>query len=68
MAMSIIADSLLLRLKLDCDVGYDMSMKDVSVVVHERKEAVGMSALKLREARLNWSLTNQKSLIVAASI
>ena len=33
MAMSITADSLLLRSKLDCDVGYDAAVKGVSVVV-----------------------------------
>ena len=32
-AMIIIVDSLLLRPKLDCDVGYDTAVKDVSVVV-----------------------------------
>jgi len=33
MAMSITTDSLLPRLKLDCDVGYDAAMKGASVVV-----------------------------------
>ena len=33
MAMSITADSLLPRPKLDCDVGYDAAVKGASVVV-----------------------------------
>jgi hypothetical protein len=33
MAMSITADSLLLRLKLDCDVGYNAATKGDSVAV-----------------------------------
>ena len=33
MAMSIIADSLLPRLKLDCDMGYDAAVKGASEVV-----------------------------------
>jgi hypothetical protein len=33
MAMSITADSLLPRPKLDCDVGYDEAMKGASVVL-----------------------------------
>ena len=32
-AMTITADSLLPRLKLDCDVGYHVAMKGASVVV-----------------------------------
>jgi len=32
-AMTITVDSLLVRPKLDCDVGYDTSVKGVSVVV-----------------------------------
>jgi len=32
-AITITVDSLLPRLKLDCDVGYDMAMKGVSVAV-----------------------------------
>ena len=32
-ATTIIVDSLLLRPKLDCDVGYDMAVKGASVVV-----------------------------------
>ena len=31
--VTITVDSLLPRLKLDCDVGYDAAVKDVSVVV-----------------------------------
>ena len=34
MAIGITIDSLLLRLKLDCDVGYDAAVKGASVVVH----------------------------------
>ena len=33
MAMTITVNSLLLRLKLDCDGGYDVAMKGLSVVV-----------------------------------
>ena len=33
MAMTITVDSLLPRLKLDCDVGYDTVVKGASVVV-----------------------------------
>ena len=33
-AMTITADSLLPRPKLDCDVGYNVAMKGVSVVVY----------------------------------
>ena len=33
LAMSITADSLLSRPKLDCDVGYDAAVKGASVVV-----------------------------------
>jgi hypothetical protein len=36
MAMSITADSLLPRPKLDCDVGYDAAVKGASVVVLTR--------------------------------
>ena len=32
-AMTITVDSLLPRPKLDCDVGYDVAVKDASVVV-----------------------------------
>jgi hypothetical protein len=32
-AMTITVDSLLLRLKLDCDVGYNVAMKGASVVL-----------------------------------
>ena len=32
-AMTIIVDSLLARLKLDCDVGYNAAVKGASVVV-----------------------------------
>jgi hypothetical protein len=31
--MSITADNLLSRLKLDCDVGYDVAVKGASIVV-----------------------------------
>jgi hypothetical protein len=34
MAMTITVDILLPRLKLDCDRGYDATMKGLSVVVH----------------------------------
>jgi hypothetical protein len=34
-AMIITIDSLLLRPKLDCDEGYDMAVKDPSVVVSQ---------------------------------
>jgi hypothetical protein len=34
-AMTITIDSLLPRLKLDCDVGYDTAVKGASVVVHD---------------------------------
>jgi hypothetical protein len=36
-AMSITADSLLLKLKLDYDVGYDTAVKGASVVVNHLK-------------------------------
>jgi hypothetical protein len=39
-AMTIIVDSLLPRPKLDCDVGYDATVKGVSVVVHGEHAAV----------------------------
>ena len=39
--MTIIVDSLLLRPKLDSDVGYDAAMKGVSVVVLESLEKLG---------------------------
>ena len=35
-AMTITVDSLLLRPKLDCDMGYDIDVKGVSVVVNHR--------------------------------
>ena len=35
MAMTITVDSLLPRLKLDCDGGYDVAMKGLSVVVNK---------------------------------
>ena len=35
MAMSITADSLLARPKLDCNVGYDAAVKGASVVVND---------------------------------
>jgi hypothetical protein len=38
-AMTITVDSLLSRLKLDCDVGYDVAVKGASVVVWQGDRA-----------------------------
>ena len=43
MAMSITAHSLLSRLKLECDVGYDAAVKGTSVVVFEKIKVVEIS-------------------------
>ena len=46
-AMTITVDSLLSRPKLDCDVGYDVTVKGVSVVVEGRREAKACQMLQV---------------------
>jgi hypothetical protein len=51
-AMTVTVDSLLPRLKLDCNVGYDATMKGVSVVV-KNSEFFNLQSLQLiREAKI----------------
>ena len=42
-AMTITVDSLLPRPKLDCDVGYDVAVKDASVVVYRSLSHLAIS-------------------------
>ena len=46
-AMTITVDSLLPRLKLDCDVGYGTTVKGASVVVEGRREAKACQMLQV---------------------
>ena len=51
MAISTTTDSLLLRPKLDCDVGYDAAVKGVSVVVLILQVVFGTLRYKCRGSR-----------------